>query len=195
MRKLLILLIPVIFFIQSTYATDSCEQIILQESEFVGEITVSANVRDYPCVNKSKIIRWSKVGEKFNIVAKVDWWYKIKLDNQEIVWIRDQAIKKVGELPESLKEVKVVEEVKVIKVVTKPLVKTQTKEHQYNLTIKDYIVINKVNKKIKSIIEDKGIKYKEVFIARLTKLLNSKARSERYIKVIEKIIEDVWRME
>jgi hypothetical protein len=61
MRKLIIFLIPVILFIQSTYATDSCEQIVLQEAEFVGEITVSANVRDYPCVNKSKVIRGSKV--------------------------------------------------------------------------------------------------------------------------------------
>ncbi|NDK08551.1 SH3 domain-containing protein, partial [Candidatus Gracilibacteria bacterium] len=130
MRKLIIFLIPVFLFIHVAYATDSCEQIVLQEAEFVGEIIISANVRDYPCVNKSKVIRGSKVGERFNVVAKVDGWYKVKLDSGEIVWIRDQAMKKVGELPEELKEKKVVEEVRVIKLEAKPEVKvTESTEY------------------------------------------------------------------
>jgi len=195
MRKLIIFLISVILLIQSTYATDSCEQIVLQEAEFVGEITISANVRDYPCVNKSKVIRGSKVWERYNVVAKVDWWYKVKLDNWEIVWIRDQAMKKVGELSEALKEVKSVEEVKVIKLVAKPEVANEYEDTQYSLTISDYVVINKIDEKIKSIIDDKGVEYKEIFIDRLAKLLNSKVRSERFVKVVEKIMEDVGRME
>ncbi len=192
MRKLIIFLIPVFLFIHGAYATDSCEQIVLQEAEFVGEITVSANVRDYPCVNKSKVIRGSKVWEKFNVVAKVDGWYKVKLDNWEIVWIRDQAMKKVGELPEALKEVK------VIKLEAKPAVKVDSEEFedtQYVLTNEDYVIINRIDARIKSVIDDKWAEYKEIFIERLAKLLNSKVRSERYVKVVEKIMEDVGRME
>lgn len=184
MRKLIIFLISLILFIQSTYATDSCEQIVLQEAEFVGEITISANVRDYPCVNKSKVVKWARVWERYNVVAKVDGWYKVKLDNWEIVWIRDQAMKKVGELPEALKEVK------VIKLEAKPVVKSE-----YSLTIEDYVLINIVNEKIKSIIENKWVEYREIFISRLEKLLVSKFRSERFVKVVEQIIEDVKNME
>lgn len=176
MRKLIIFLIPVILFIQSTYATDSCEQIVLQEAEFVGEITISANVRDYPCVNKSKVLKWARVWERYNVVAKVDGWYKVKLDNGEIVWIRDQAMKKVGELPQALKEVKV-----VVK--------------GYELTVEDFAVINIIDEKIKSIIDEKWEEYKEIFIDRLEKLLVSKFRSERFVKVVEQIIVDIGNME
>lgn len=193
MRKIIIFLIPVILFIHGAYATDSCEQIVLQDAEFVGEITVSANVRDYPCVNKSKVIRGSKVGERFNVVAKVDGWYKVKLDSGEIVWIRDQAMKKVGELPEELKEKKVVEEVRVIKLEAKPAVKV-TESTEYVLTTEDYVLINRVNARIKSIIDDKWEEYKDVFISRLEKLLSSKSRSKRFIKVVEQIIEDIGNM-
>lgn len=193
MRKLIIFLIPVFLFIHGAYATDSCEQIVLQDAEFVGEITVSANVRDYPCVNKSKVIRGSKVGERFNVVAKVDGWYKVKLDSGEIVWIRDQAMKKVGELPEELKEKKVVEEVRVIKLEAKPAVKV-TESTEYVLTTEDYVLINRVNARIKSIIDDKWEEYKDVFISRLEKLLSSKSRSKRFIKVVEQIIEDIGNM-
>lgn len=105
-------------------------------------------------MNKSKVIRGSKVGERFNVVAKVDGWYKVKLDSGEIVWIRDQAMKKVGELPEELKEKKVVEEVKVIKLEAKPAVKV-TESTEYVLTTEDYVLINRVNARIKSIIDDK----------------------------------------
>jgi hypothetical protein len=57
------------------------------------------------------------------------------------------------------------------------------------------VVINKINSRIKSIIDEKWIEYKDIFIERLAKLLNSKVRSERYVKVVEKIMEDVGRME
>lgn len=194
MRKLIIFLIPVFLFIHVAYATDSCEQIVLQEAEFVGEIIISANVRDYPCVNKSKVIRGSKVGERFNVVAKVDGWYKVKLDSGEIVWIRDQAMKKVGELPEELKEKKVVEEVRVIKLEAKPEVKV-TESTEYVLSTEDYVLINRVNARIKSVIDDKGDEYKDIFISRLEKLLSSKSRSKRFIKVVEQIIKDVENME
>lgn len=183
MRKIILFLIPVILFIHGAYATDSCEQIVLQEAEFVGEITISANVRDYPCVNKSKVVKWARVWERYNVVAKVDGWYKVKLDSWEIVWIRDQAMKKVGELPVSLKEVKVQEEVKVVE------------KSEYSLTTEDYVLINKVNEKIKSIIENKWEEYREIFISRLEKLLVSKFRSERFVKVVEQIIQDVENME
>ena len=182
MRKLIILLIPIIFFIQSTYATDSCEKIVLQEAEFVGEIIISANVRDYPCINKSTIVKGSSVWERYNVIAKVDGWYKIKLDNGEVVWIRDQAIKKVWELPEALKEVTVQEEIKIV-------------VKEYELTVDDFVVINIIDERIKSIIDDRWVEYKEIFISRLENLLVSKLRSERYVKVVEQIIEDVRNME
>ncbi len=177
MKKLILFLVIYLISFQVTFATDACNKIILQKAEFVWEVIKWVNVRSYPCIYKSRVLRWAKIWEQFKIIAKVDGYYKIRLINWKIVWIWDKSIKKIWELA---KEDKWQEIKKIIK--------------PYKLNYNDYIIINKINKKIEKIINNRWYKYKNVFINKLQKLLVKKVKSKKFIVIVNQIIKNIKKV-
>lgn len=178
MKNIVLIIITFFLFLPFSYATDSCEKIILQEAEFIWEITFWSNVRSYPCVNKSKILRWAKTWEQYKVIAKVDWWYKVKMDNWDIAWIWDKAIKKVWELDEQDKWQEIIVKIK----------------EPYKLTTSDYAYVNKITARIKKLVNKKWYKYKDLLVNALQKYLIKKNRSEKIIAVINEVIKNTKKV-
>ncbi len=175
MKKILWFIISILTLFQITYATDSCNKIVPQYAEFIWEITFWVNIRSYPCVYKSTIIKWAKKWEQYKIISKVDWWYKVILNDWTYARIRDKAIKKIWELSKKDKWTEIIKK-------------------EYILTNDDYKIINKITSKISKIVNERWYKYKNIFVSKLQKLLITKNRNERFIKIVNKIIENTKKI-
>ncbi|QFR39095.1 SH3 domain-containing protein [Candidatus Gracilibacteria bacterium 28_42_T64] len=161
MKKILLIIVLLFISYGNSFATNACDTFKPESITFVAEVKFGSNIRNYPCKNKSTVIGGVKAGETYNIIAKVDSYYKIELDNGSTGWVWDQSLKKSD------------------KILTK----------KYIISSSDKKIAGKVIGKIKKLVNSKGIKYKEVLIYKLEKTLRKlKEGTKKYVIINEIIV-------
>ncbi|QFR39096.1 SH3 domain-containing protein [Candidatus Gracilibacteria bacterium 28_42_T64] len=172
MKKIFFLILASIIWTPHSYATDSCIKIVPQEASFVGKVVRGANIRSYPCTYNSSVVGTAKVGEKFQVISKVDGWYFIKLTNGTTARVWDQAISQTNETID-----------------TPQIIQTNTAVTiDYNFSSKDRILIYKINSRIEKIVRKKGFIYKSKIITILEKALQKLSPGSRKYEIILHVI-------
>lgn len=169
MKKIIFIFVLLFCLKWNVFATDSCEKIILQEASFIWEVILNANLRNYPCVDKSSVIWSASIWKKFNIISKVDGWYKIENEEGSIYWIWDKAIKKTSDI-------------------------IQTKSN-YKLSTSDTKIINSFISKVDKIVQKKGISYKNNLASKIVLALKKKKYNERITAILENIVIKINKIE
>jgi len=161
MLKLLYIIIISILLTWNSFAANACNDFKPENINFVWEVKFWSNVRNYPCKDKSTVISWAKTWETYNVLAKVDWYYKIELDNGDTWWIWDLSLKKSNKI----------------------LVK------KYIITTADKKIAQKIIKKIEKLVNSKWVNYKQTLIYKLEKALRkTKGWTQKYVIINEVIV-------
>lgn len=169
MKKILLFLLLLLFVKVDVFATDACDKLILQESSFIWKAVLTSNLRDYPCIYKSSIYWASKIGDKYEIISKVDGWYKIKTNEWSIYWIWDKAIIKTNDVID-----------------TTP---------KYVLNIDEKILVYKFVAKVDKIVQKKWINYKFSLLLKISDILDKKKYSLKITTILEEIIKWIQKIE
>jgi len=207
MKKIIITLL--LFIINTTFATDSCEKIILEKINFKWEIIWSVSIRDYPCTYNSNTIWIVSKWEIYNVIWKVDEWYKIEF-KWDIAWIWDQKIKKIWSYIEDNQYKLTTKDKKLISMLIKNIdnisLKNWNKTYKlmYNNIYKvknKYIVWSKNNIIIKALLEklNEKIKPKNNNLENIIKLndenniiYDDNKVKQAWLNWINKIRNDKW---
>lgn len=161
MKKILIILtiITLLFTVNKTYATDACDKLIERQQSFVWEISSAVNIRSYPCTYKSYIIKVWQPLEKYEVLAQVDWYYKIKIDNNTYWRVWDQLIKKSDE--------------KIIKV--------------YSLTQRDKELIDEFVEKIKNKSNETWFDYRDKIVKKISILIWKYEKWSKFSEILKEL--------
>lgn len=177
MKKLILIFIFLLSFsfTLNTFATDACDKLILQEASFIWKASFASNLRDYPCVSKSNVLWVSKAWENYEVISKVDGWYKIKTSDNKIYWIRDKSITKTSGY------------VQQTNTTVQQIDNTVVKQSGYILTSQEKILINRFVYKVNNLVQTKGIIYRNALVSRLSQLLDRWNYSLRLTTILQEL--------
>ncbi len=91
MKKFFLVLI--LFFFSFSFSKAICSIKNYEKINNFWNTLFRANIRNCPSVKNSKILFVSKKNQNFELVWKIDSWYKIKLENNNYWWIWEKALK------------------------------------------------------------------------------------------------------
>ncbi len=189
MKKYVLLIVLLVFSFASfdTFATDSCERIVLQEANFIWKAKFASNLRSLPCIATSTVYGASKPGALYRVIAKVDARYKIRMDDGTIYWIREESIERTNNTvtnPEPVKEEYV-----------EPVYEEPVKTTWYQLTLADKRMINKFVYKMSKIINERWEEYKELLVSALWELIDEYWHVPRLVALFQDAIKKLNAIE
>jgi len=78
---------------ESSPSEYACNQDPMYSRDFNGQVTISARLRDMPCMDQSAVIRVLAKDKVVKVIAEMDGWYKVKDADGQTGWVGATLIK------------------------------------------------------------------------------------------------------
>jgi len=78
---------------ESTPGEYACNQDPMYTRDFNGQVTISARLRDMPCMDESAVIRVLAKDKVIKVIGEMDGWYKVKDSDGQTGWVGATLIK------------------------------------------------------------------------------------------------------